>query len=273
MSMQKLPKPGLKDRANVCEGLVEIWAYRKGKLFDYVSEKNLILYQGNAEVIRAVTSFNPSLTPRIITRMAIGDQGTIPSDSTVPKVPVKTANSLFHEIYRSDVDTSVQTLYSTTGFTYTGNTTNALDIITGLSSTTGITAGMIVAGTGIPLGTTVQSIVTPTSIQISNPATSSNSGINITFSGTVNQCQLTTTFAASNVPTTSFANPSQARVNEVGLVIIDPSAIAGIVRDPVFAPNANNSDEVLMTVRTFKSVPFDSAEDITITIRYTIFTE
>lgn len=273
MVMKKLPKKGLKDPAKLLEGVVEIWAYKKGQLFDYICEKNLVLFQGNAEIIRTISTSTPALTPRIITRMAVGDQGTIPSDSTVAKVPVKTASGLFHEIYRKDVDDALPTLYSTVGFTYTGNTSLNLDIISGLSSTAGVVVGMSVTGTGIPLGAVVKNIITATSVQISAQATSSNSGINITFTGTVNQCEFIATFDAADVALTAFANPSQPRVNEVGLVFIDPSALAGLVRAPVTSPDPNNSDEVLMTIRTFKSVPFEAANDITITIRYTIFTE
>jgi len=278
MSMKYTPRRGPKDRADLFEGLVEIWAYKKNadgtkRLFDYQRIKNIVLFQGNAEIIRTLSVIDPATKPRVITRMAIGDQGTIPSDSTVPKVPVKTASTLFHETYRKDIDARVPTLYSTVGFTYTGNTTISSQVLSGLSSTAGIVIGMTVTGTGIVLGSVVTEIITGNSVRISVNATSSNTGINITFSGTVNECQFSATFNAVDVPLTSFANPSQPRVNEVGLVIIDPTAVAGLVRPPVNSPTANAADEVLMTIRTFKSVPFEVANDVSITIRYTIFTE
>lgn len=278
MSMNYTPKKGPSDRASLFEGLVEIWTYKKGddgekRLSDYQRLKNIILFQGNAEVIRTICETVPATKPRVITRMAIGDQGTIPADSTVPKVPVKTATGLFHEIYRKDVDSYTPTLYSPTGFVYVGNTNSGSNVISSLSSTAGVVVGMVVTGTGIPLGSVVTEIITATSIRISANATSSNSGINITFAGSVNECQFVATFDAADVPLTSFANPSQPRVNEVGLVIIDPTAGSGVVRPPVAAPGANASDEVLMTIRTFKSVPFEVANDVSITIRYTIFTE
>lgn len=273
MSMNYMPKRGPKDRADLFEGLVEIWVYKKGQLVDFQRLKNIVLFQGNAEIIRTLSFISPATKPRVITRMAIGDQGTIPSDSTVPKVPVKTASSLFHEIYRKDIDARVPTLYTPTGFTYTGNTTTGLNIIGGLSSTAGIVAGMTVTGTGIPVGSVVVEVITSNSIKISNAATSDNSGISITFAGTINECQFTATFDAVDVPVSAFANPSQPRVNEVGLVIIDPTAAGGLARPPVASPSVNESDEVLMTIRTFKSVPFEVANDVSITIRYTIFTE
>lgn len=273
MPMNHTPKRGPRDRTDLFEGLVEIWAYKAGVLVDYQRVKNIVLFQGNAEIIRTLSVISPATKPRVITRMAIGDQGTIPSDSTVPKVPVKSATTLFHEIYRKDIDARVPTLYSPTGFTYTGNTTVDQKIISSLSSTAGVVIGMTVTGTGIPLGAVVTEIITSSSVRISVAATSSNTGINISFAGTVNECQFTATFDAVDVPLTAFANPSQPRVNEVGLVIIDPTAGGGIVRPPVASPDANASDEVLMTIRTFKSVPFEVANDVSITIRYTIFTE
>jgi hypothetical protein len=268
MNMKHTPKRGPKDRSDLFEGLVEIWSYKKQP-----DVKNLVLFQGNAEIIRTLSNVSPTTKPRVITRMCVGDQGTIPSDSTVPKVPVKTATSLYHEIYRKDIDSRIQTLYSPTGFVYTGNNTVSTNVISGLSSVVGIVVGMTIAGTGIPIGAVVTEIISSSSVKISAVATSSNTGINITFAGTINECQFSATFNATDVPLAAFANPSQPRINEVGLVIVDPTAMGGLVRSPVAAPNAVDSDEVLMTIRTFKSVPFEIANDISITIRYTIFTE
>jgi hypothetical protein len=278
MNMKHTPKRGPKDRSDLFEGLVEILTHKKlpdgaKQLLDYQRVKNLVLFQGNAEIIRTLSSISPSTKPRVITRMCVGDQGTIPSDSTVPKVPIKTASSLYHEIYRKDIDSRTQTLYSPTGFTYTGNTTISNDVISGLSSIVGVVVGQVITGTGIQLGAVVTEIISSSSVRMSIVASSSNTGVNITFSGSINECQFSATFDATDVPLTAFANPSQPRINEVGLVIIDPTAAGGLVRVPVASPNAVDADEVLMTIRTFKSVPFEVANDISITIRYTIFTE
>lgn len=274
--MTKKKRGGPRDPANLLEGRVEIYAYKKGELFYFESVKNILLFTGLAEVIRTLSSGAgniPAPTPRIITRMAIGDQGTIPSDPTIPKVPVKTATGLFHEVERRDVDEANQTLYSPTGFTYTGNTTNTSDILTNLSSLAGVTTGMVVSGTGIPDGSIVVQLLPPSSVQITNPATSSNTGINVNFSGAVNECQFVATFDAVDVPITSFTNPSTPVINEVGLVLIDPAASGSLIRAPVFAPDAPDSDEVVLSLRTFNSVPFLAANDISITVRYTLFTE
>lgn len=184
------------------QGLVEILATNKksGKILSYQKLKNIILYQGNAEVIKTLATVSPSTEPRIVNRMAIGDEGTIPADSTVPKVPTKSLSGLYHEIYRKDVDTRT-----------------------------------------------------------------------ITTTGSTNECKFVATFDAADVPLTAFTNPSQPRVNEVGLVIINPAAAGGLVRAPIIAPTSPDADEVVMSIRTFKSIPFEVANDVTITIRYTLF--
>lgn len=267
-------KGGPRDRTNLLEGRVEILVHKDKVLIHREVLKNILLYQGLAEIIRTLSFTTPSTAPRIITRMAIGDQGTIPSSSTTPKVPVKSATGLFHEVYRQDVSGTVPTLYDPVGFSYTGNTTINVNQITNLSSTAGITQGMIVTGTGIPIGTVVSNpTLSPTSIEISNEAISSNTGANYTFAGVVNQCEFDATFDAIDVPLTSFSNPSTPVINEVGLVIINPAASAGLVRSPVAAPNPPPSDEVVLSLRTFTSVPFVAANNISITVRYTLFTE
>lgn len=63
--------------------------------------QNIILNQGKDRVIESLTTG----FVRVIARMAIGDRGTIPSDSTVPKVPEAIATDLFSEVHRADVDT------------------------------------------------------------------------------------------------------------------------------------------------------------------------
>lgn len=269
--MIQTKKRGFRERTQPFEGMVEIWVHKAGQLVDVQRMKNTVLFQGNAEVIRAICSTLP-LAPRVITRMAIGDQGAIPSDPTTPKVPVKSATGLYHELYRKDVDSSIQTIYSLTPLVIMGNTTPASNILSALTTTAGIVNGMVVTGTGIPQGTVVTNVLSASTVQISNAAISSNTGININFLGAVNECQFIATFDSATIPVSTYANPTQPRVNEVGLVIVDPNA-HGTGRAAVLAPTAPYSDEVVMTVRTFKSVPFEIANDTTITIRYTIFTE
>ena len=71
-------------------------------------------------------------------------------------------------------------------FTKTGDTTSigpSTNRITNIPITTGIFAGMSITGTGIPGGTTVTAIISPTEIQISNSATATNTGITFSFAG------------------------------------------------------------------------------------------
>ena len=70
-----------------------------------------------------------------------------------------------------------------TGYTFTGNTTSQSNTITGISSTTGIVAGMVVNGTVIPVNTLVVS-TTPTTITMSNNAQLSTNGLTFTAGST-----------------------------------------------------------------------------------------
>lgn len=81
------------------------------------------------------------------------------------------------------------------------------------------------------------------------------------------------TFSALNIPVTSFSNQANPIVNEVGLVLADLIGGTPLPRSPVASPDDPPSDESIFAVRTFKSVPFEAANEISITIRYTIFIE
>jgi hypothetical protein len=85
----------------------------------------------------------------------------------------------------------------------------------------------------------------------------------------VHQVKFLKTFTAVDVPITAFSNQAQPIINEVGLITYDESE--GWPRLPVAAPNPPPPDEALFSIRTFKSVPFESANEISVTIRYTIF--
>lgn len=169
----------------------------KTSLIDSFAVENIILNIGKDKVIQAMVdgSVNP------IGRMAIGDRGTIPSDSSVPKVPVETMTSLYNEVYRADID-----------------------------------------------GVTVDVGVTPT----------------------VHEAKFVKTFGATEIPIAAFSNQAKPVVNEVGLITYNP-VVQGLPRPPVWSPNAPMSDEALFSIRTFKSVPFEAANEISVTIRYTIF--
>jgi len=166
------------------------------KVIDSFSLKNIILNQGKDRVIETLGSgfFN------IIARMAIGDRGALPTDQTVPKVPTSDLTSLYNEIYRDDVQSTV--------------------------------------------------------LDIGTPDAHSIKFIRI--------------FSALDVPITAFSNQANPLVNEVGLVTIDPNA-APLPRSPVIPPSLPDADEQIFSIRTFKSVPFQAEDEISITIRYTIY--
>jgi len=168
------------------------------KLVNSFTEYNIIVNLGKDNVITAIASAQS----KPIGRMAIGDRGTIPSDPTVPKIPVATMTALFNEVYRADIEA--------------------------------------------------------TTINIGTP--------------TVHEVKFIKTFSAVDIPITSFSNQAKPVINEVGLVFYDPG-VAQLPRTPVAAPSPHLSDETLFSIRTFKSVPFEAANDISVTIRYTIFIE
>ena len=254
------------------QGRVEILVYQAGFLVESQDLKNIILFQGNGEIIRTLATISPSTKPRIINRMCVGDQGTIPADPTVPKVPVKTQTSLFHEIYRKDMDDRVITINPGSTFPIVASLTIGNPVATTIS-TSGLATGMSVSGVGIPAGTVIANVNSGTQFTLSQAAVSPGGSQTLTISGAANEAKFIATFNATDVALTAFSNPSQPRINEVGLVIIDPTAPSGITRTPVTAPTTPPSDEVLMSIRAFKSVPFEIANDVSVTIRYTIFME
>lgn len=72
----------------------------------------------------------------------------------------------------------------TDSITITGNTTNGSTSVTNVNSTSGLTVGMAVSGTGIAGGTTIAAIVSETAITLSANATATGTGVSLTFSRT-----------------------------------------------------------------------------------------
>jgi hypothetical protein len=168
-----------------------------GKLFDCFGGKNIIVDTGKDKVIEALVAGSINQ----IGRMAIGDRGTLPSDSTVPKVPTGTMTALFNEVYRKNIDAST--------------------------------------------------------LNIGTPG--------------VHEVKFTASFDAVDVPISSFSNQTQPVVNEVALVTFDQGVADLSTRGPVASPNTPSADEKMFSMRTFKSVPFEASNEISVTIRYTIF--
>lgn len=166
------------------------------KVIDTQDIMNIVVNSGKDTLIRALA--NGSFD--IITRMAIGDRGALPSDGSIPKTPVGTATKLFNEVRREDIDAVVLNI----------GTANAHEV------------------------------------------------------------KFIKTFSSATIPLTAYSNQAAPVVNEIGLITANP-AETPFPRVPVTAPSAHPADEVLFSIRTFKSVPFEAANEIAITIRYTIF--
>lgn len=67
--------------------------------------------------------------------------------------------------------------------TLTANTTNASNVLTGISSTRGLYVGMPVSGAGIPASTTISEIVSAVSVKLSANATATASAVALTVTG------------------------------------------------------------------------------------------
>lgn len=80
-------------------------------------------------------------------------------------------------------------------------------------------------------------------------------------------------FSALTVPITAFSNQANPIVNEVALVLCDLIGGQPLPREDVAFPNSPISDEELFSIRCFKSVPFEAANEIAITFRYTVYFE
>jgi hypothetical protein len=171
---------------------------KEGTLIDHFVKENIILFAGKNRIIDSLdTGFM-----RLIGRMAIGDRGTIPSDSTSPKAPTADMTMLYNEVHRTDIQLITKTM-----------------------------------GAG------------------------------------VHDIQFVNTFSALDVPLASMSDQTNPKINEVALIMVDGISGDPLPRGPVSAPNLNAADEELFSIRTFKSVPFDQAQEIAITIRYTISVE
>lgn len=79
-------------------------------------------------------------------------------------------------VYDDDI-----TWYTTPVSSLTGNTTTGSNVITSLSSTSSLTIGMPISGPGVPPGSHITNIISPTSIQIYGAATNTITGSSLIF--------------------------------------------------------------------------------------------
>ena len=93
----------------------------------------------------------------------------------------------------------------------------------------------------------------------------------VTTQEDVNKVLFVTTFRAVDIPLSAYPDQTNPVINEVGLVMIDLITGAQLPRTPIASPDEPDEDEALFSMRTFKSVPFESANETSVTVRYTIF--
>lgn len=76
-------------------------------------------------------------------------------------------------------------------------------------------------------------------------------------------------FNSVDVPDSSFLNASKRYINEAALIMGDGVLGGG----DKYSPQPPDSDESMFSKRCFKSIPFDAGDDITITVRWSIFAQ
>ncbi len=86
-----------------------------------------------------------------------------------------------------------------------------------------------------------------------------------------NKVLFVTTFRAVDIPLSAYPDQTNPVINEVGLVMIDLITGVPLPRTSIAYPDECDEDESLFAMRTFKSVPFESANETSVTVRYTIF--
>lgn len=86
-----------------------------------------------------------------------------------------------------------------------------------------------------------------------------------------NKVLFVTTFRAVDIPLSAYPDQTNPVLNEVGLIMIDLITGVPLPRTPIASPDDPDADEALFAMRTFKSVPFDAANETSVTVRYTIF--
>lgn len=127
----------------------------------------------------------------------------------------------------------------------------------------------------LPSDPTVPKVAMATQSSLFNEIYRADVDATILSTGTpaLHQVKFIKTVSASMIPATAFSNQAMPVINEAGLITADLISGSPLPRPAVVSPAHADSDEELFAIRTFKSVPFDAANDISVTIRYTIFIE
>lgn len=107
---------------------------------------------------------------------ALGITGAVPTYGEMRPTAAITAPSLWLLCYGQAVSrTTYASLFAAVTISQTGTRTNASPVVTGLSDTANMRAGMPVSGTGIPSSTTILTVDSGTQITLSQNASSSGS--------------------------------------------------------------------------------------------------
>lgn len=94
--------------------------------------------------------------------------------------------------------------------------------------------------------------------------------VNVVTVGSQNEATFTSIFRAVDIPSTAYINPATPAVNEVGLVVVDTLVIPPMPRSPVASPDPQHPGEYIFSLKTFKSIPFEAANETTISVKYTV---
>ncbi len=141
--------------------------------------------------------------------------------------------------------------YGTTLEVTTGNITNTTFIITNIPSTTGFKVGMTITGAGIPAGTIISSVDSPTQVHISQAATATTIGVSITIVGVIDDEQPENEVVQETIPPTTAVN-----------FTLDPDVRRLRVSDRFFtsAPLSfgNNDDMVVVMDNNFNNYVFQT---------------
>lgn len=135
--------------------------------------------------------------------------------------------------------------FATAGGSFTGSTTNASAIVTGIGSTAGLSVGMLLSGTGLAAGTAIASIDSATQITLNVAATATNSGTTISYNF----------IAGGMVPTKSLQLPDDYAIDGWGhrimyMVDVNLTADGGFANVPV-----NDTATNRITVNDASGIP------------------
>ncbi|MEI7861694.1 MAG: hypothetical protein WCJ21_03655, partial [Planctomycetota bacterium] len=130
---------------------------------------------GNTTITSAVVTNLPS-TSTLAGGMVVTGTG-IPAGTTIKSVD--SVSQITLTAPASATSTGVLLSFSSGN---TGTTTLNSQVVTNVTSTTELKIGMLVTGTGIPAGTTIQKIDSPSRITLSAQATATGTGIALVFS-------------------------------------------------------------------------------------------